>query len=251
MIETMLFTLPQIPGQLTYAQLPTGGGTWANGGALAITGGALTLSGDLLFPDATYDVGKPSATRPRDVTASRDITAGGIVKIGVPTNSTGDFLYIGANLSTGILVDIAGSSPIWHNRRANGTQAARTNVAASDVIHRIRGSGWSGATGYWAMAEITFAVDGAVPDNQRPGSRIDFVTNAQNGAQTTQWRINAAGTLVAQAAVGIQTGAPAAGTAKIWKFGQAAAVVPTLQNRTIELEVDGVTYYLTAKTTND
>ena len=49
----------------------------------------------------------------------------------------------------------------------------------------------------------------------------------------------------------IKTAAPSGGTAKPWKFGNVASVTPTAQNRTIELEVDGTTYYLTAKTTND
>ena len=49
----------------------------------------------------------------------------------------------------------------------------------------------------------------------------------------------------------VKTAAPSGGTAKPWKFGNVASVTPTAQNRTIELEVDGTTYYLTAKTTND
>jgi len=50
---------------------------------------------------------------------------------------------------------------------------------------------------------------------------------------------------------GIMTGSPVGGTAKKWKLGNVASVSPTAQNRTIEVEVDGTTYYLTAKTTND
>ena len=49
----------------------------------------------------------------------------------------------------------------------------------------------------------------------------------------------------------IKTAAPSGGTAKPFKIGAAATVTPTSQNRTIEIEIDGVTYYLTAKTTND
>jgi len=45
--------------------------------------------------------------------------------------------------------------------------------------------------------------------------------------------------------------APSGGTAHAWKFGAVATVTPTSQNRTIEVEVNGTTYYLTAKTTND
>jgi hypothetical protein len=49
----------------------------------------------------------------------------------------------------------------------------------------------------------------------------------------------------------ITTGSPSGGTAKPFKIGNVATVTPTLQNRTIEIEIDGTTYYLTAKTTNN
>jgi len=49
----------------------------------------------------------------------------------------------------------------------------------------------------------------------------------------------------------ISTGAPTGGTSKPWKLGEAATVSPTSPNRTIRVEIDGVVYYLHAKTTND
>lgn len=49
----------------------------------------------------------------------------------------------------------------------------------------------------------------------------------------------------------IKTASPTGGTAKPWKLGAVATVTPTAQNRTIEVEIDGTTYYITAKTTND
>jgi hypothetical protein len=49
----------------------------------------------------------------------------------------------------------------------------------------------------------------------------------------------------------IKTAAPSGGTAKPFKIGAAASVSPTSPNRTIEIEIDGTTYYLSAKTTND
>ncbi len=50
---------------------------------------------------------------------------------------------------------------------------------------------------------------------------------------------------------GLLTGAPSGGTAKPFKVGAAATVSPTAPDRTIEIEIDGTTYYLHAKTTND
>ena len=49
----------------------------------------------------------------------------------------------------------------------------------------------------------------------------------------------------------ITTGTPSGGTAKPFKIGAAASVSPTSPNRTIEIEIDGTTYYLSAKTTNN
>ena len=49
----------------------------------------------------------------------------------------------------------------------------------------------------------------------------------------------------------ITTGAPTSGSAKPWKLGEAATVSPTSPNRTIRVEIEGVVYYLHAKTTND
>ena len=49
----------------------------------------------------------------------------------------------------------------------------------------------------------------------------------------------------------ISTGAPTGGSSKPWELGEAATVSPTSPNRTIRVEIDGVVYYLHAKTTND
>lgn len=49
----------------------------------------------------------------------------------------------------------------------------------------------------------------------------------------------------------ITTGAPSGGSIKPWKIGEAATVSPTSPNRTLRVEVDGVVYYIHAKTTND
>jgi hypothetical protein len=49
----------------------------------------------------------------------------------------------------------------------------------------------------------------------------------------------------------VTTAAPAGGTAAAWKLGAVASVTPTLQNRTIEVDIGGTIYYISAKTTND
>jgi len=85
------------------------------------------------------------------------------------------------------------------------------------------------------------------------GSGLHLLIDGRVGAtQSTTVRVfsfDNAGNLVTSGS--LTTGAPAGGTAKPWKLGAVAAVTPTAQNRTIEVEIDGTTYYLTAKTTND
>ena len=67
----------------------TAGGARANLAVLGIAGG--TLTGNLLFTDATYDIGASGATRPRDGFFSRNVVIGGIPTIptaAVDTNNT-------------------------------------------------------------------------------------------------------------------------------------------------------------------
>ena len=49
----------------------------------------------------------------------------------------------------------------------------------------------------------------------------------------------------------LKTDAPTGGTSGTWKLGVAATVSPTSPNRTIEVDIGGTIYYLSAKTTND
>jgi hypothetical protein len=78
-------------GVLTVGSFGTTSGTFAAGDDSRITGALSsataattylplaggTLTGDLLFTDATYDIGKSGATRPRDGFFSRNLTVGG------------------------------------------------------------------------------------------------------------------------------------------------------------------------------
>lgn len=76
------------------------------------------------------------------------------------------------------------------------------------------------------------------------GSNI--VRIAANGAEAATFGATAA-TIVGS----FQTAAPTGGTSAPWKLGTVATVTPTSPNRTIEVEINGVTYYLHAKTTNN
>ena len=49
----------------------------------------------------------------------------------------------------------------------------------------------------------------------------------------------------------VTTQAPTGGTAAAWRLGTVASVTPTSQDRTIEVDIGGTIYYISAKTTND
>lgn len=101
------------------------------------------------------------------------------------------------------------SSPKLRFFKSRGTMAAKTNVADQDVLGTITGEGTSGGT-MFETAKIEFVVDGAVVDGQRPGSALDFYTNAINTASVAAWRISQDGRLQQRIAGNESTGAGAA-----------------------------------------
>jgi hypothetical protein len=118
-----------------------------------------------------------------------------------------------------------------------------------------------------AAANSVVLTGGATPtiwglgaDNSTMGALTLQVAKANYGSNIEALKISTAGTVLLGGALTgtsatfsstITTGAPSGGTAKPFKIGNVATVTPTSQNRTIEIEIDGTTYYLTAKTTND
>jgi len=92
------------------------------------------------------------------------------------------------------------------------------NVTDGDRMVRVEGAAWSGATGWWGTARMDTEVDGAVTDNQRPGSKFRFHTNIPNGAVTERLAIQGDGIMnlaptIAAAAGGSTTAALTLGTA--------------------------------------
>jgi hypothetical protein len=98
----------------------------------------------------------------------------------------------------------------------------------------------SGATLYMTAGDIQFVSNAGYGILTADSNRLISI---QNGA----FGVNGAATFSST----ITTAAPSGGTAKPFKIGNVATVTPTSQNRTIEIEIDGTTYYLTAKTTNN
>lgn len=115
--------------------------------------------------------------------------------------SFGKFFYVAGNADQyGYVADAAGSSvesPTFLGRKSGGTQASRTNVANGDHLLVLASNGWSGATGYWATAQAYVEVDGTVTDNQRPGSRWNFLAGLPNATPASKLRVDADGTILA------------------------------------------------------
>jgi|GEM_PF-1002346 len=143
------------------------------------------------------------SNRLRNYGGSGDTVFGGKVaasklSLGVTTNDSAGItplFYGGADGAASGYLDGAGGPAIYHGRRAGGTQASRSNVSNDQAILEIRSAAYSGATGYWDTAKIAVVVDGNVTDNQRPPTRLEFYTNAANGAVTKQLTLDAAGNL--------------------------------------------------------
>jgi hypothetical protein len=136
---------------------------------------------------------------------------------------------------------------------------------------RLGGFMFGGADGtnFLRSALIQASVDSVPGTNDMPG-RIEFHTT-QNGQSVPTYfmALNNQGELIVQenpvdagtyklqvagniySTGSITTGAPTSGSIKPWKLGEVATVSPTSPNRTIRVEIDGVVYFIHAKTTND
>ena len=107
-----------------------------------------TQASDLLFTDATYDIGKSGATRPRDIFASRNVTVGGTAAL---TNVAET--YTAPAISSGTLtIDLAGGTVFNVASNANITTFTISNATASKVsaftlILTANGTGYTQAWG--------------------------------------------------------------------------------------------------------
>jgi hypothetical protein len=134
-----------------------------------------------------------------------------------------------ANLAFGA-ADAA--APVAQTLSVQSVVAGTTNTAGANLT--ITGSQ---GTGTGAGGSIIFQV--------APAGSSGSAQNALATALTID------STKLATFADAVRTSAPSGGTAANWKLGTVATVTPTLQNRTIEVDIGGTIYYISAKTTND
>lgn len=90
-----------------------------------INTGNQTFLGNLLFTDATYDIGASGATRPRDLFLSRNAVVGGTLDSGVITSGT-------TAATSGQIRLPNNTSVVWRNAANNGNIGLAVN--ASDVF---------------------------------------------------------------------------------------------------------------------
>jgi hypothetical protein len=190
--------------------------------------------------------------------AASGVTGGTLQIVGSPGNAGG--ITIAGQLSNNAFSD----NITFIKSRSTGHTAVMNNDELGGVLFA-----GSDGTNYLRGALILAKIDGTVGTNDLP-TRLEFRTTEDAESVPTTWMIlNNAGELLidenptdagayklqVDGAIyntsTITTGAPSGGTAKPFKIGAAATVSPTSPNRTIEIEIEGTTYYIHAKTTNN
>lgn len=200
-----------------------------------------------------------TATSNLVLTLGNDASANftGVVKI-KPAASTEPTVISGAvihatQLDATVAVaqfDTFGANTSFIIRRANGTSAAPSAILTTQLMGEY-GFGGYGANAYNANETASIqAVSSENWTNSANGTDLKLRTTP-NGSTSSAIVLTVAhdGTITSTSS--ITTGAPAGGTAAAWKHGVVHVVNPTNPNRTIELDVNGTIYYLSAKTTDD
>jgi hypothetical protein len=156
---------------------------------LPIGGG--TLTGNLLFTDATYDIGASGATRPRDLFLSRNLAMGGTL-----TNT------MAATDTLGIIVDGATNAFSWdavanftinNFTRTYNTGTLTKSPPSLGYLHK-RGLTWdadfSGTSQQWSTARqlyvasdvLVYSADIAITSVGTPGTNMIMSNVGSSGA---------------------------------------------------------------------
>jgi hypothetical protein len=133
---------------------------------------AATITSNLLFTDATYDIGATGANRPRDLFLSRNLTVGGTLTLTGGVNLNGnvtvgdastDTLTINSTITSNLIFTdntydigasgatrprnlyLAGTATIGGNTAVTGTLSATSTVSAGNG-ENVFGTGGTGAT---------------------------------------------------------------------------------------------------------
>lgn len=156
-VDTIIagLTFADIGGQISYAQLPSGGGTWANGGDLYLTGGTLSIG-----YAGVIDIGNALANTGVPITP----------QLSVVTTSPGGLGF--SRFSN----DTAGQVIVFTKSRGT-TPGDYTIVGAADNVGAIGASAADGIDQGTMIGAVRFTVGGAPAASRIPGI-IRFYTAA-------------------------------------------------------------------------
>jgi len=194
---------------------------------------SLGANGVALYSNSTSNFGVFTSTNTSLLfgTASTErmrITSTG--NVGIGTNIPDTLLHLSSTTDTSIL----------------RLERNSVTITSGQSYGQVQWEGQDASTG---AAGVRGSIDVISEGNLGETKMVLRTSGANFNANLDRLTINSAGAATFSSSV--TTGSPSGGTAKPFKIGSAATVSPTSPNRTIEIEIDGTTYYLSAKTTNN
>ena len=153
----------------------------AAGDAVTVTG---TVASNLIFTDATYDIGASAATRPRDLHLSRNAVVGTGIELGHATDTTltrsaaGVVAVEGLDLIGSKLIDAKGDLIVG----TAADTAAILSVGSAGTVPMSRAAATSGIA---YVAAITKAIYGLVQSNDSGDTTNDVGITAGGAMDAT------------------------------------------------------------------
>ena len=201
--------LSAFAGTLAYAQLPTGGGTWANGGALSITGGVTTVAGltssALVTAQAGLTVSGGAISASGIAATVSALTATTLTLTGIRVG-VGSADAIGRIVDNGILALFGGASTggrIYLYGETHATQAH--DIELRDGVVGVT-LAWDASAGSWSFQSLpvsmgaltaisgditqtgstawTLTLDNSAASNRGSGIRFEQSNNARGAIGT-------------------------------------------------------------------
>lgn len=207
----------------------------SNGASSSQTGSQLTFhQGSVAY----WSIGQPAATNAFAIWEGRYRSADGTQLLRLESNgnlslgqATMQWTAVGRKS-----IEFNGTSQVLIGMNINGAQSGYIWQNGNDMSIQAPSSGY-----------VQLGSGGTSANRLRLTSSGEVLINTESDAG--DYRLQVAGNIYNTGS--LTTGAPSGGSIKPWKIGEAATVSPTSPNRTLRVEVDGVVYYIHAKTTND
>lgn len=207
----------------------------SNGASSSQTGSQLTFhQGSVAY----WSIGQPAATNAFAIWEGRYRSADGTQLLRLESNgnlslgqATMQWTAVGRKS-----IEFNGTSQVLIGMNINGAQSGYIWQNGNDMSIQAPSSGY-----------VQLGSGGTSANRLRLTSSGEVLINTESDAG--DYRFQVAGNIYNTGS--LTTGAPSGGSIKPWKIGEAATVSPTSPNRTLRVEVDGVVYYIHAKTTND